>query len=173
MTMVIPVSGETVPDPSSGVVEERVALFESVPEADLQQLIERGTASGSLTIDEVLSVLAVRGQHETDPAEIKAFFSERKISIDDASRKRPAVLYAFDVLELERIDRRDLPLMQRKEAVQKAVARAERILPVGHFDQDGVSLFQLAAKNGIEGIVAKRADSPYRAGHRRRACQVA
>ena len=84
MTMVIPVSGETVPDPSSGVVEERVALFESVPEADLQQLIERGTASGSLTIDEVLSVLAVRGQHETDPAEIKAFFSERKISIDDS-----------------------------------------------------------------------------------------
>jgi ATP-dependent DNA ligase len=27
-----------------------------------------------------------------------------------------------------------------------------------------VSLFRLAAENGIEGVVAKRADSPYRAG---------
>jgi hypothetical protein len=35
---------------------------------------------------------------------------------------------------------------------------------VDHVECDGVSLFQLAAENGIEGIMAKRANSPYRAG---------
>jgi len=35
---------------------------------------------------------------------------------------------------------------------------------VDHVERDGVSSFQLAAENGIEGIMAKRANSPYRAG---------
>jgi ATP-dependent DNA ligase len=53
---------------------------------------------------------------------------------------------------------------KRKKSLQKAIASAKRILAVGHFERDGVTLFRLAAEKGLEGIVAKRADSPYRAG---------
>jgi bifunctional non-homologous end joining protein LigD len=89
---------------------------------------------------------------------------KRDISIEHAARTRPAVLYAFDLLELKGKDMRELPLIKRKKSLQKAIAPAKRILPVGHFERDGVTLFRLAAEKGIEGIVAKRADSPYRAG---------
>ena len=117
----------------------------------------------NIVLDAELVMLDANGKPLFEPL-VRRSRLKRKISIDDASRKAPAVLYAFDVLELDGRDLRDLPLVQRKEALQKALARAERILPVGHFDRDGVSLFQLAAQNGIEGILAKRADSPYRAG---------
>jgi ATP-dependent DNA ligase len=53
---------------------------------------------------------------------------------------------------------------KRQKSLQKAIASAKRILAVGHFERDGVTLFRLAAEKGLEGIVAKRADSPYRAG---------
>jgi bifunctional non-homologous end joining protein LigD len=88
----------------------------------------------------------------------------RDISIEHAARTSPAVLYAFDVLELKGQDLRERPLLKRKESLRKVVATATRVRPVDHFVRDGITLFQLAAKNGIEGIVAKRADSPYKAG---------
>jgi bifunctional non-homologous end joining protein LigD len=39
-----------------------------------------------------------------------------------------------------------------------------RIRYVQHIGENGVRLFQAAAEPGVEGIVAKRADSPYRRG---------
>jgi bifunctional non-homologous end joining protein LigD len=88
----------------------------------------------------------------------------RDISIEHAARTSPAVLYAFDLLELKGQDLRERPLLKRKESLRKAIAKATRIRPVDHFVGDGITLFQLAAKNSIEGVVAKRADSPYKAG---------
>jgi bifunctional non-homologous end joining protein LigD len=88
----------------------------------------------------------------------------RDISIEHAARTSPAVLYAFDLLEHKGKDLRERPLLKRKESLREAIATATRIRAVDHFVRDGITLFQLAAKNGIEGIVAKRADSPYKAG---------
>jgi hypothetical protein len=68
---------------------------------------------------------------------------KRRISIEHAARTAPAVLYAFDLLELRRRDLRERSLMQRKTALTETVAAAERIRAVGHHDRDGVSCFGL------------------------------
>ena len=90
---------------------------------------------------------------------------KRRISIDDASRTRPAVLFAFDVLAVGDVDVRSLPLLERKAMMQRDVIKsAGRVRPTGYFTTEGVKLFQIAAQTGFEGIVAKRADSRYRRG---------
>jgi bifunctional non-homologous end joining protein LigD len=81
-----------------------------------------------------------------------------------AAVELPAALYVFDVLGFEGWDLRSLPLVERK-----AIAR-ELLPPVGplryadHVDGSGVAFFAQAVRMGLEGVVAKRGDAPYRAG---------
>ena len=70
------------------------------------------------------------------------------------------MLFAFDVLELDGTDLRQLPLIARKDSLRKALGTAQRIRPIGHFERDGVTLFQHAAQNGIEGIVSEAGGLP-------------
>jgi bifunctional non-homologous end joining protein LigD len=76
-----------------------------------------------------------------------------------------AMLYAFDLLELNGKDLRFLPLGERKAKLARLLARA----PIGivfneHTDQDGAVVFRHACKLGLEGIVSKRVNSSYRSG---------
>ena len=77
------------------------------------------------------------------------------------------VFYAFDLLHLDGFDTRPAPLIGRKRALQgflaEARASATRVLYSDHFE-DGVALYAQAAKLGLEGVVSKRADAPYRSG---------
>lgn len=80
----------------------------------------------------------------------------------------PLAYYAFDLLYLDGADLRDLPLLERKAKLQALLAR----LPKGqstlrysdHTQGNGARFFAEAAKLGLEGVVSKRADSPYRSG---------
>jgi ATP-dependent DNA ligase len=76
-----------------------------------------------------------------------------------------AILYAFDLLELDGEDLRPLPLGARKAKLARLLARK----PVGivfneHTDEDGATVFRHACKLGFEGIVSKRLTAPYRSG---------
>jgi bifunctional non-homologous end joining protein LigD len=76
-----------------------------------------------------------------------------------------ALLYAFDLLELNGEDLRPLPLGAREAKLARLLARK----PVGiafneHTDEDGATVFQHACKLGFEGIVSKRLTAPYRSG---------
>jgi len=83
-------------------------------------------------------------------------------------REAPLVYYAFDLLYLDGADLRALPLVERKEKLAKLIAR----MPKGettlrysdHTRGNGARFFAEAAKLGLEGVVSKRADSPYRSG---------
>jgi bifunctional non-homologous end joining protein LigD len=73
--------------------------------------------------------------------------------------------YAFDLLQLNGKDLRARPLVERKAALAKLLARApERISYVEHFETDPRQVIEAACKLGLEGIVSKKADSPYKAG---------
>jgi bifunctional non-homologous end joining protein LigD len=67
------------------------------------------------------------------------------------------------MLEIEGKDLRTWPLLDRKDLLQRALATSERIRYTDHVT-DGEALFAAAESMGLEGIVAKRADSPYRRG---------
>jgi bifunctional non-homologous end joining protein LigD len=77
-----------------------------------------------------------------------------------------AVFFAFDLLYLDGEDLRPLPLDTRK-------ARLADLLPVGqtgalrlseHIDADGAAMVRSACSLGLEGVISKRRDRPYRSG---------
>ena len=76
-----------------------------------------------------------------------------------------AKLCAFDLLELDGEDYRPKPLAERKKKLFKLLRRAWRgIEYVEHLEGDGAVIFEHACKLGLEGIVCKRIDLPYRPG---------
>jgi bifunctional non-homologous end joining protein LigD len=91
------------------------------------------------------------------------------VAVFDALHRRhkaaDAMLYAFDLLELNGKDLRPLPLVDRKTKL----ARLLKSAPLGivfseHTDQEGATVFRHACKLGLEGIVSKRLTAPYRSG---------
>src|SRR5215831_8866194 len=72
-------------------------------------------------------------------------------------------LYAFDLIELNDDDLRRDPLEVRKATLGSIVAKAS-IRFNEHLGGDGPTVFAHACKLGLEGIVSKRKDSPYRSG---------
>ena len=74
------------------------------------------------------------------------------------------MLFAFDALVVGGKDLRNLPLLRRKEALHNALSASQRIRPVQHVGEVGKRLYDAACGLGLEGIMAKRADAPYRAG---------
>ena len=76
-----------------------------------------------------------------------------------------AILLAFDLLEIEGEDLRDQPLVERKRRLRQLLSRRDDGLQYVEFlEGDGATIFEHACRLGLEGIVCKRADSPYRAG---------
>jgi bifunctional non-homologous end joining protein LigD len=73
--------------------------------------------------------------------------------------------YAFDLLWLDGEDLRKLPLAQRNHRLQELLTGAPPTLVyVDHLEGDGPTIYEHACRMGLEGVVSKRADSPYRAG---------
>jgi bifunctional non-homologous end joining protein LigD len=75
-------------------------------------------------------------------------------------------LYAFDVLAMDGEDLRDLPLSMRKASLVRLLRGRPDGMFVAPFEQGeiGPGLFRQACKFGLEGLVSKRVDRPYRAG---------
>jgi len=75
-------------------------------------------------------------------------------------------LYAFDMLAMDGDDLRSLPLSMRKTNLARLLARRPHGIFVAPFEQGeiGPDLFRAACHLGLEGIVSKRRDRPYRGG---------
>lgn len=79
------------------------------------------------------------------------------------------VYYAFDLLHLDGQDLTAKPLLERKSLLRELLTRSETALGgqvrfSAHVVGNGPSFFANACKLGLEGTIAKRASSPYRAG---------
>jgi bifunctional non-homologous end joining protein LigD len=85
-----------------------------------------------------------------------------------AGRHDRMVFYVFDLLHLDGVDLRPRPLVERKAALARLVGRKHGMLrPSEWLTGPGPALLERACKTGLEGIVSKRADSPYRSGRGR------
>ena len=75
-------------------------------------------------------------------------------------------LIAFDILALDGEDLRKLPLSMRKNNLQRLLARRPDGIFLADFEQGeiGPDLFRKACEFGLEGLVSKRGDRPYRGG---------
>jgi bifunctional non-homologous end joining protein LigD len=92
-----------------------------------------------------------------------AYLTSRRCAAARARKRGELVTYfAFDLLFHNGRDLRSLPLLERKE-------RLNRLLPTDHprlryvdfIETEGEFMFEHAARIGLEGVVGKKADSPY------------
>src|SRR4051812_25938054 len=85
----------------------------------------------------------------------------------DARSTGGLVLVLFDLLFLDGEDLTGEPLWVRKERLQALLARAPPGLQYSdHLIGSGATFYRHACKLGIEGIVSKRLDCPYKPGDR-------
>jgi bifunctional non-homologous end joining protein LigD len=74
-------------------------------------------------------------------------------------------VWAFDILYLNGVDLRELPLIQRRYALEKIIYKVrDHTLRLSETFGDGYKLLAFCEQMGLEGIVSKRRDFPYRSG---------
>lgn len=75
------------------------------------------------------------------------------------------VFYVFDLLHLDGYDLQALPLTERKAVLQNLVTNASTQIRFSeHFEGDGALIHDHACRLGLEGIVSKLHNAPYRSG---------
>ena len=138
-------------------------------------LLSRTGRSFDAAYPELAQALALDGPDLLVDGEIVAFDHgatsferlQRRMQLRDpeqARRTRVAVyLYVFDILELDGRDLRPLPLLERKRQLRRAVQWHGHLRFTTHRNGDGETAFRHACEHGWEGVIAKRADSPYAA----------
>ncbi|WP_434421602.1 DNA ligase D [Nannocystis pusilla] len=87
-----------------------------------------------------------------------------------AERPGELVFYAFDLLWLDGNDLRALPLLERKQLLAALLPSEDapgRVRLSEHIVGGGEELLARACSLGLEGIIAKRADAPYKSGRTR------
>ncbi len=92
-------------------------------------------------------------------------FSALQDALSERQAAANAVLYAFDLLYLDGYSLRDAILDVRKEALAKLLsAKRASARYSEHVIGNGQAMIENACRLGLEGIVSKRRNSPYRAG---------
>jgi bifunctional non-homologous end joining protein LigD len=80
-------------------------------------------------------------------------------------RNEDAILYAFDLLEVDGEDLRPLPIEDRKHRLLRLLRPRAHAIPYNeHVQGSGTLVYLKACELGCEGIVSKRRDSPYVSG---------
>ena len=82
-------------------------------------------------------------------------------------REVAVFLYVFDLLHLAGHDTTALPLRARKRLLRRALSFGGPVRLTPHRNRHGEELFREACRKGWEGLIAKRADSPYTHGRSR------
>lgn len=78
-----------------------------------------------------------------------------------AALKHPASFVAYDILYLNDKQVTELPLMERKDLINKTVNENERIAISRYIEEKGIDLYNLTVDQKLEGIVGKKKDSKY------------
>jgi bifunctional non-homologous end joining protein LigD len=138
------------------------------------RLLSRNKQPLNNTYPEIVEGLQAGGSHDVIiDGEIVAFDGKRtsfeklqgRIGIKDpdaARRSGIAVFYyVFDVMFVDGTDLRSVGCIHRKTLLQRALAFRTPIRFLEHRDTDGERFYQQACRQGLEGLIAKRRDSPY------------
>jgi DNA ligase D-like protein (predicted ligase) len=76
------------------------------------------------------------------------------------------IYYAFDILMHEGRPLTELPLLERRAILINAVEPGEHVALSQVSDRPAAEMLQFVKDHGLEGVVAKRSDSPYQPGQR-------
>jgi bifunctional non-homologous end joining protein LigD len=116
--------------------------------------------AGTAIIDGEIAVLDDQGRPRFSLIQPRIHVSDPN-SIAHLSRSSPVTFFAFDLLYADGYDLRGATLAERKQALRAVLEPGDRIRISEHFDTSGPDMLEAARQAGLEGIVAKRADSKY------------
>lgn len=123
------------------------------------QAIRAQIGARSAVLDGEIVVLDEKGRPSFERIQPRIMASSAS-AIATLARSRPAVYVAFDLLYLDGRDLRGLALEERKRRL-RSVATESAVLRISESFDDGAALLEAAKRQGLEGIVAKRANSVY------------
>lgn len=91
---------------------------------------------------------------------------QQRMQLREAARARgsrlPIFYYVFDVMHVGRFDLRPAELRHRKAALRRLLRGVDPSVRVAaHRNGEGVAFYEEACRKGWEGLIAKRAASPY------------
>jgi bifunctional non-homologous end joining protein LigD len=96
----------------------------------------------------------------------RSSFSDLQAAFQNG-KKVDLFYFAFDILHLNGHNLRGLPLLKRKEILEKLLPSDDPVLRFcEHIRADGERVFQKACELGAEGIVSKQVSAPYTSGRR-------
>ncbi len=149
---------------------ERVRVFARSGPDRTSQYAEIATALRHLPVSEAIldgEIVALDASGRSSFERIQRRFTPSDPeAVAHARREIPVVFYVFDLLAVAGHDLRGLPLLRRKQLLARLAPRLGFVRFADHVEHDGLALYEAARANDLEGIVAKRADSPYETGQR-------
>ncbi len=89
-----------------------------------------------------------------------------KGEIQRQASRAPATYIVFDILEKGGKPLTQLPLIERKALLKDSLKEGTNVLLCDYIEEKGEAYFKLALEKGLEGVVAKKKDSPYEEGLR-------
>jgi bifunctional non-homologous end joining protein LigD len=86
---------------------------------------------------------------------------KNSLEIGQAAVELPATFFAFDLVAFEDFDLREVPLVERRGLLMQVVPKLGAVRGLDYIPREGELMFREVTKLGLEGIIAKRADSTY------------
>lgn len=91
------------------------------------------------------------------------FYVNDSKELRHADTSKAGTVFRLHLLHLDGDNLQSLPLVKRKERLRRILpSRSPHVLYVNHTRTSGTELYRLCCQLDLEGIVAKRADSPMR-----------
>ncbi len=114
-----------------------------------------------VVLDGELVVLDGEGRPDFTKLQSRAQLS-KAIEIQRCALTAPVTYVVFDLLAAGGYDLRGLPLLTRKALLAKLVPKVGPLRYAEHIPQAGEAFLAAVVAQGLEGVVAKKAASPYR-----------
>ena len=152
---------------------ERVSLFSRNLENMTEMFPELVAAARQLPVGSVIldgEAIAYNPESEEYLPFQQTMGRHRKLGIDEFSRSVPLRAFIFDVMYRDGADLTPLPYRERLEIVNDVIGGSERLVAAPLTTTDSAEVLKRELldniSRGLEGVVAKRLESPYQAGAR-------
>jgi bifunctional non-homologous end joining protein LigD len=129
---------------------------------DVVTQVETATPFTGMADGEIISVDA-NGRPDFSQAHLRDAQSSQR-GVRAAMASAPATFMPFDALMRDGVDLRPLPYVERREYLFGMGFDPRTVSPAS---QDGATLWAFVRERGLEGLIAKRPDAPYRPGRQK------
>ena len=126
------------------------------------------TELSRLASDVVLDgeIIVMKGGRPDFQAVAKRIQATKQGDIERGALETPCTYVVFDILEKNKVSLTGKPLKERKRILRESLRNGEHVIVSSYIEAEGKAYFEAAVAKGLEGVVAKKLDSPYRPGER-------